>query len=478
MDLVLFYLVYYLLLTPFYTRLFVEGEYGQLTKLYSYSAFFIVFLTFGTETSFFRYIKKYDLKTVFSNAFIFILVTSALFIGAIFSFESNILSVINIDSNPIIIYLVAGIVLTDVITSLPFASLRYREKAKLFSLFKISSVVLNILFNLFFYFFLPKLAANGYCTSIYSESFGYGYAFLSNFLSNFLILLFLIPQFHIKFNLIRWPILGVIFIYSYPIVLSGLAGMINDVGDKIFLDYFISDSHASNYAIGIYGANYKIATLMIIFIQMYKYAAEPFFFKISGDTDHKSVYAQATKIFIYFGVFIYVFIIGYIDIFKYFIDIKYRVGLKIVPLVLLANLFFGIFYNLAIWYKITDKTKFGTYLTIVGATVTLVLNALLIPIYGYMGSAVATLACFVSMAVLNYFLGLRNYKIPYDLKNILPVFIFGITISILFWWLRSSDILYSLLFGTSIIFAYLLFIIFYDKSVYNYLKLLWLKLKL
>jgi O-antigen/teichoic acid export membrane protein len=304
-----------------------------------------------------------------------------------------------------------GIVLTDILTSLPFARLRFENRARHFSILKIINVLLNIGFNVFFLYLLPKIQHIEFFQSIYSPSFTYGYAFLSNLLANGITLLILLPTYQFSFRNIDFKIIGVMLLYSYPIVLSGLAGMINDVGDKIFLDFFIEDNFEGNYAIGVYGANYKIATLMIIFIQMIKYAAEPFFFRISDQSDHKQIYAQVTKTFVYTGLLIFIGIIGYIDLFKYFIDVEYRVGLNIVPFVLLGNFFFGVFYNVSIWYKITDKTRFGMYFTFVGATITILLNALLVPKYGYMGAAIATLACFVSMALINIIVGHKQYLI-------------------------------------------------------------------
>lgn len=461
----------YLLLTPFYTRIFLDPqEYGKLTKLYAYSAFFIVLLTFGTETSFFRYAKKYKLNTVFSNAFFFILCTSLLGILSLFIFIDDITLFLNVDGAKPIIFIVAGIVITDIFMSLPFAKLRFENRARYFSMLKVINVLLNLGFNLFFFILLPALQHIPFFQSIYSVEFSYGYAFLCNLLANVVTMLLLISNFKFSFKLIKWQIVSIMFIYSYPIVLSGLAGMINDVGDKIFLDLFVPNKVESNYLIGIYGANYKIATLMIIFIQMFKYAAEPFFFRISEQSDHKTTYAIVTKAYVYTGLFIFISIIAYIDIFKYFIDANYRVGLNIVPLVLLGNFFFGLYYNFSIWYKITDKTKFGVYFTFMGATITIVLNAVLIPYIGYMGSAIATLLCFISMAVANALVGRKYYTIPYEWRKFITLFLITIVLAILIWFVRSNYIIYSLILGTLVIFAYLIALLFIDPVIYKAIK--------
>ncbi len=460
----------YLFLTPVYTRLFLEPDYGILTKLYAYSAFLIVLLTFGTETSFFRFAKKYQSDKVFTNAFFFIVATAAISSLVIFNNLDAITETLNIGGAKIAIIMVMGIVLTDIFMSLPFARLRYENKAKLFSTLKIINVVLNISFNVFFFFILPYLKHLPFFETIYYPNFTFQYAFMSNLLANFFTVLLLIPTFQINLKLLNRGILLKMLLYSYPIVLSGLAGMINDVGDKFILEYFIDGKEEANYAIGIYGANYKIATLMIIFIQMFKFAVEPFFFRISDQKDHKSTYALVTKAFSYAGLLILVAIIGYIDIFKHFIDSDYHVGLKIVPIVLLGNFFFGLYYNVSIWYKITDKTKFGVYFTFIGSLITLLVISLLVPSLGYMGAAIATLFCFVSMAISNILIGRKYYKVSYDWPNIGKLFSIALGLITLFWFLRPDNIIYSLVFGTLIIFAFLGSLWFIDRGFIKTLR--------
>lgn len=445
----------YLFLTPFYTRIFEEPDYGILTKMYAYSAFLIVLLTFGTETSFFRYAKKYQSARVFTNAFSFIITTATLSVLVIGFNIDHLTDILNIGGARIAVIMVLGIVLTDIFMSLPFARLRYENKARKFSILKVINVLLNIFFNVFFFFILPYLQDFSFFHQIYFPNYTFEYAFMSNLLANIITLILLIPTFEFQFKLLNSRIFLQMLVYSYPIVLSGLAGMINDVGDKFILEYFIEGKEAANYAIGIYGANYKIATLMIIFIQMFKFAAEPFFFRISDQKDHKQTYAMVTKAFSYTGLFIFVAIIGYIDIFKHFIDSSYHVGLKIVPIVLLGNFFFGLYYNVSIWYKITDKTKFGVYFTFVGSLITLIVIALLVPSMGYMGAAIATLLCFFSMSISNILVGRKYYKVKYDWNKISSLIVISIILVTVFWFLRSNELIYSLIFGTLIIFAFL-----------------------
>jgi O-antigen/teichoic acid export membrane protein len=461
----------YLFLTPFYTRIFTgPDDFGIYTKLYAYSAFLIVLLTFGTETSFFRFAKQHGSPKVFTNTLFFIFITGFIAIFGIGFNVEGITSVLNINNAEIAVWLVLGIVLSDIFMSLPFARLRYENKAKLFSILKISNIVLNIGFNLFFFFVLPALSHIELFNLIYYEGATFEYAFASNLLANLVTILLLIPSYRFQLKYLDKKLLITLFLYSYPIVISGLAGMINDVGDKFILDYFITDKEAANYAIGIYGANYKIATLMIIFIQMFKFGVEPFFFRISDQTDHKGTYAFVTKSFSYIGLFLFVAVIGYIDIVKYFIDERYHVGLTIVPFVLLGNFFYGIYYNVSIWYKITDKTRFGMYFTFTGAIITIGTLILLVPKYGYLGAAIATLICFTSMAIINVLMGRKHYKVNYDWKKILGLLAISLLLVTLFWIVRSDNLILSLVFGTVIIFVYLASLFVIDKTFFKTIR--------
>ena len=455
----------YLFLTPFYTRIFTgPDDFGIYTKLYAYSAFLIVLLTFGTETSFFRFAKQYGKTKVFTNTLFFIFITAFIAIISIGFNVNGITSILNINNAEVAVWLVLGIVLSDIFMSLPFARLRYENKARIFSILKISNIVLNIGFNLFFFFVLPSLAHIGIFKLIYFEGTTFEYAFASNLLANLVTILLLLPTYRFHIRNLDKRLIATIFLYSYPIVISGLAGMINDVGDKFILDFFIPNKEAANYAIGIYGANYKIATLMIIFIQMFKFGVEPFFFRISDQTDHKGTYAYVTKAFTYIGLFLFVAVIGYIDIVKYFIDSRYHVGLKIVPFVLLGNFFYGMYYNVSIWFKITDKTKFGMYFTFIGSLITIGFLILLVPVLGYLGAAISTLICFTSMAIINVLIGRKHYKINYDWKRILSQLFVSIILVILFWTFKSDHLILSLSFGTVIIFVYLASLFLIDKA--------------
>jgi O-antigen/teichoic acid export membrane protein len=249
---------------------------------------------------------------------------------------------------------------------------------------------------------------------------GVGYVFISNLAANILTLVLLLPEiFNVKFRFDRL-LLKKILIYSAPLLIAGFAGMINETLDRILLKYILTNKADEFYAmeqVGIYGANYKLAVLMTLFIQMFRYAAEPFFFTNKNESNAKDLYDKATKYFIICGLGIFLVVMLYINIIKHFIGMDFHEGLSVVPILLIANLFLGIFFNFSMWYKLNDMTKYGAYLAIFGAIITIITNIILIPVWGYVGSAWATLICYIAMTVLSYYWGQKYYKIPYDLKS-------------------------------------------------------------
>jgi O-antigen/teichoic acid export membrane protein len=261
-------------------------------------------------------------------------------------------------------------------------------------------------------------------------------------------------------------------IYALPLVFVGFAGMINEVADKLFIKYLSIPKSDALAQVGIYGANYKLAILMTIFIQVFKYAAEPFFFKQAGTLNAKDIYSKVMTYFIIFCLFIFLLVTLYIDVFKYFIGENYRVGLKIVPVILLANLFLGIYYNLSVWYKVNDLTKYGALISFYGVIVTLILNAYLIPRIGYMGSAIATVACYFSMMVISFFYGRQYYKIDYDLGKIAIYFSTALFLFFLNKMLVFQSNLFDFIKASILIILFLLVIILNEKLNINKIKTL------
>ena len=417
------------LLVPLYTSLFLPAEYGVVTDLYAYVGFLLVLLTYGTETAFFRFAEKQkNNETVFSTVVSALLFTSGIFIALTVLFAQPIANVLQYPQNKEYIIWFAVIIGVDAFISLPFAKLRQENKAVKFASFKLINIGLNIGFNLFFLLLCPYLLKNNpdsFVAGFYNSEIGIGYIFISNLIASVFTLLLFVPDFFkIKYRFSK-VLLRQMLIYGFPLLFAGLAGMINEVIDRILLKYLtavpetVENAHEYIMSqIGIYGANYKLSILMTLFIQAFRYAAEPFFFSQQKEKGAKKVYADVLKYFVIFGLLIFLGIMLYIDTVKYFINSRYHEGLAIVPVLLFANLFLGIIYNLSVWYKLTDRTRFAAYLAGGGAVVTIVLNIVLIPVIGYVGSAWATFACYFSIMTASYILGQKYYKINYDLKTI------------------------------------------------------------
>ncbi len=416
-------LLNYLLLTPFYTRIFVQGEYGIVTELYAYVAFLMVLLTYGMETAYFRFAESEKSPArVYSTSLFSLFISSFAFIFFVTLFAQPVADLIRYSSNKEYIIYFAFIVGLDALCAIPFAKLRQQNRALRFTIIKIVNISVNIGFNLFFLVLCPYLATenpDSPVLSIYSDDVGVGYAFISNLIASIITLILLLPDIlRVKFEF-DTSLIKRMLKYSYPLLIIGLAGMINEVSDKILLKYLLPDSVDALAQIGIYGANYKLAVIMTLFIQMFRYAAEPFFFAEAKKKDAKRVYADVMKFFVIFCLVIFLVVMMYLDVVKYFIGPDFRAGLRIVPIVLLANLFLGVFYNLSIWYKLNNLTLYGALIAIIGAVITIVLNVVLIPEIGYLGSAWGHFFCYFSMMVISWLWGRSVFPIQYDLKRIL-----------------------------------------------------------
>lgn len=406
------------LLVPFYTRVFSQHEYGQVTELYAYVAFLLVLLTYGMETAFFRFAQKEGSKRVFNNAWSAVILSSAFFIGLMLLLYPTAAQSIGYQSESTFILLIALIVALDATTAIPFALLRQQNKARVFALIKIANVTLNISLNIFFIFLIPEKS-----TAWAEALFGPGtslvlWVFVSNLTASLLTLLLLLPYIRgFRFNL-DYTLLKPMLHYALPVLVVGLAGMTNDVIDKLLLKHLLPDADGALAQVGIYGANFKLAVLMTLFIQMFRYAAEPFFFANAEKKESPELFAHVMNYFVIFGLSIFLMVTLFMDYFKLFIGANFHEGLSIVPIILMANLFYGIFFNLSVWYKLTDRTRYGAIISLIGASITVLLNIILIPIWGYYGSAWAHFVCYFAMMVISYAWGKRFYKIPYSLKRL------------------------------------------------------------
>lgn len=411
------------LLVPLYTGIFAPEEYGVFSELMVVVAFAMVVLTYGFETAFFHFTnKENDSEKVLSTGFTSLLTSSLLFLFIASNHSQNIANLLHVPEHPNFINWIVWILVLDVLTTLPFAKLRVCDRAWRFAFIRLTNISVNIGLNLFFYLLCPYLLKQEISpeiiNEIYNPNVGVGYIFISNLIASSVMLILLSPEiFKLTFSF-DFQIWKKMIKYGFPLLVGGLAYVTNEMVDRLLLEYLLPADTATAQ-VGIYSACYKVAIFMSLFIQAFRYGAEPFFFAQAQKKDAKEQYAIVMRYFIAFTAFIFLSINVFIDIIKHFIqDEVYHAGLDVVPILLLANLFLGMYYNLSVWYKVSEKTRFGAYLSVAGAAITIGLNILLIPTMSYMGSAWATLICYASMCVVSYIFSRRHYPISYNWKYI------------------------------------------------------------
>jgi len=410
-------------LTPILTRAFMPAEYGIHSELYAYISFLNIVFAYGMETTFFNFNSRLEnKKTVFSTAFLTIAsstVALSLLLLGMRSWISEVLSTENAMYSLTFISWCIGIIATDALMAIPFARLRAENKALRFSLMKLTNVIVNFGLTLFFIKVCKPAFENqedNFYARLYDPLTGIGYCFLANLLANVFSLLLLSGQLARLELRIDKMLLRDMLRYTWPLLILGFAGMINETLDRIILKKLMVDKAEAQIAQGIYGACYKIAILMTIFIQAFRFAAEPFFFSRAKDKDSKKTYALVMKYFVIFCLILFLGTLLNLDWIKYLIAEPYWEGLKVVPILLLANLCLGVVYNLSIWYKLSSQTRYGAIISVTGAAVTVVINVLFVPAYSYVACAWATLVAYGSMMVLSYVLGQKYYPIRYNLR--------------------------------------------------------------
>lgn len=411
------------LLTPYLTYILSESEYGIQSYFYAFIPFGLTILTMGLETGYFRFAGKAktpkEERALFSTIFSVVALAGLLFFGLSIAFTNSIYHFLVSQGADLkaAIPLVGALIAVDAIVSVAYARLRAKEKSKKFVITRVLSVVINVSLCLFFYSVLPHFKESAALGWMWIEGFGVGYIFVSNLVASLLTLLLVLSDIKDYRPHIDRKLLWGLIIFSAPLLLSGLSGTANEFIDRQMLAYLLPmDIKMSS--VGIYSGVMKLAALMYLFIQMYRYAAEPLFLTNIKKEDFKAANAEAMKYFVIVSIIIFLFITLFLDIFQYFIGRDFRQGLRIVPILLLSNMFIGIYVNLSFWYKITEKTIFAVVISIAGLVVTVALNLVLIPKMGYEGSALARLGCEGSMVVLSYVLNQKYYPINYDLKTI------------------------------------------------------------
>lgn len=413
-------------LAPLYTYVLAsQSEYGIYTNIYAWTALLIVILTYGMETGFFRFVNKEenDPKRVYSSVLWCVGLSSAVF--AVFAVLCSpvMAHALQIDGHSDFVAVMCVTVAIDAFCCIPMAYLRYKNRSAKFAMVNLIMIAVNIFFNIFFLLVCPWLhnVAPASVDWFYNPSYSVGYVFVANLISTLSKVALLSREIRESDFLIDRNLLAKMLRYSFPLLILGVAGIMNQTLDKILFPVIYTWSGHSvaeaQAQLGIYGACFKVAMVMMMFTQAFRYAYEPFVFAQNKGGDKKKEYADAMKFFVIFSLLIFLGMVFYLDILKFIIQADYHVGLSIVPVVLVSYLFQGIYFNLSLWYKLTDKTFFGAVFSVVGLVITFVVNVVGVPVWSYWASAVASLVCFVTITLISYFAGQRYYPVNYDLKS-------------------------------------------------------------
>lgn len=464
------------LLVPLYTRVFLPDAYGTVNVFYSYASFLMVVLTYGMETAFFRFHQlEEDKEKVFSTGMISLLFSSTLFLILVSVFAGPVAGWIDYPDHREYVIWFAWILALDAISSIPFARLRAQNRPGKFAAIKMTGIIVNILLNLFFILLCPYLlehspGISGFIDLIYRQGWGIEYIFISNLVASGIVLILLLPEIA-KTKWKTYPELRKrMLLFAFPLLFAGMAGIVNETFDRLLLRYLLPENIAS-YQVGIYSACYKISILMTIFIQAYKYAAEPFFFAMAKEKYATDTYARIMDYFIISVSMIFLVTMVYLDdfILPLLVGRVYWEGRGIIPVLMLANLFLGVYYNLSIWYKLTGKTSWGAWFSAIGAVITLILNFLWIPlssdhlIHGYYGSAWATFICYAVMMILSYIIGQRYYPIRYNLTKFFGYLGLVIILYLVNRLITVNNIYLSFLFHSTLILIFGIVVLLVEK---------------
>ena len=457
----------YGILTFFYTRIFNRSEYGVVTELYAWMVLLLVVLTYGMETGFFRFSQEKDnYEKVYSTALISLFVTSTLFVLFVFVFITPVSALLNYNNNHDYIRMFAAIVAIDSFCAIPFARLRKENRPIVFSFIKIMNVIVTISVVIFLLIIAPNIynSSHGWFRKIYNPDYGVGYVFLANLIGSTVTLIMLVP-FIIKTKIVFYREVWLKMLnYSFPLLIAGLSGSINDTLDKVILRRMIGEETGLQ-TVGVYGAGYKIAVLMALFIQMFRFAAEPFFFERAKYDNAKETYAFVMKYFVIIMLLVYLFINMYISGIQYIVGEKFREAIIVVPIISMAYLLYGIYINHSIWFKLNDLTRFGIYITLIGAAITVVINVLLIPVYGYMASAWAHVASYGTMIIISFIFAEKRYKVHYNMIKIVPYFVLAIGMVLFGKFFKYPNLFVELSVNTVLIVLFVIYGQYRDKML-------------
>jgi O-antigen/teichoic acid export membrane protein len=462
----------YAIFAFFYTRIFEKAEYGIVTELYAWMAILLIVLTYGMETGFFRFAQnKENYEKVYSTSIISLFSTSALFLLFVWIFIGPVSSVFNYPDHHDFVLMTAAIMAIDAFCAIPFARLRKENRPGIFSIIKIANVAINIAAVLFLLLAAPKIWQNsdGWFRKIYDPGYRVGYVFVANLIASFSTLLMLLP-FILKakpvFDKSIWQRM---IIYSFPLLIAGLSGSLNDVLDKVILRRVLGNETGLE-TVGVYGAGYKVAVLMALFIQMFRFAAEPFFFERAKKENAKETYAFVMKYFVIAMLLVFLGLNLYIKGFKFIIGPNFRESLIVVPIVSMGYLLYGIYINHSIWYKLNDLTRFGIYITLIGAVITVLINVFLIPRYGYMASAWAHVASYGVMIIMSFIFASKHYRIEYKLGRLIPYFLLAAGFVILARLFNYKNTTIEIAVNTLMIIIFIIYAQYKDKTLTVFFK--------
>ena len=469
------------LLVPFYTTKAILSyeEYGIVTELYSYVAVLNVLYLYGMETAYFRFTSKSadGEKQIYSSVFSSILITTSILTLLMASSATSIINWLEFPGMERFVYWFAAIIAIDSLMAIPFVKLRYERKAKQFATYKLINIILNLGLNLFFLFFCKNIwngvflhELKGIIGIVYNPEYNVEYVFISNLIANACYIFLLFGVLKKARFIINWQLLQPMLIYAFPLLLSQLAGNFNEMFSRMMLKKILPDGFYTEFnnqeALGIFGACYKISMIMTLAIQAFRYAAEPFFFRESQAKDSKETYAQVFLYFGIFGLFSVLAISLNLDIIKHIFlrDEGYWTALSVVPFLLMGSLFLGLYYNLSIWFKVQDKTYFGTIISVTAAIITIALNFILIPYIGYMGSAITTLLVYLYMSLFAYFTGQRYYPIKYNIVKFGFYLLVASVLLIVGWKIDHPNQLISQLLKEVPILAFVMLVIYRERK--------------
>jgi O-antigen/teichoic acid export membrane protein len=467
------------LLTPYLTLKLTDAAYGEQAIVYAFIPFLNVIVTHGMETAYFRFGSKENEEKIYHTSSFSMIIVTALVVSCLLIWGAPIASLLQISLHPEYIKLVAWVVALDALTTIPFSKLRLEGRPKKYAFIKVGGILINIIATYAFISILPEYAnahKGSFIAGWYVEGFEVGYILIANILQNVFVLVLLQKEIRaLRFN-IDYKLWRQMMLYALPLILVGFGGMINETMDRIMLGWWANGGspEANKALVGTYSACYKLAILITISIQAFRMGAEPFFFKQAASDNAQKTYARVMKFFVITLCIMFLGVVLYIDIWKLFIrNPNMYAGLKVVPILLIANMFLGVYYNLSIWYKLSNKTMAGAWITLLGAVITIGINFLLIPRYGYMASAWATFFCYGTMMIVSYKWGQKVYFIPYATKKLIAYFVITLllySINLFILWV-SSNKAFNYLFASILLLGFIGFVIKIEKkelkSIFN-----------